>query len=220
MPAIVRYDEQHCPIARALDVLGDRWTLLILRELGVGDWRFTDLAAALPGISPTQLTQRLRAMAADDLLASKELPPPAARSVYTITARGRAAVPVLRALVRYGMPLLEQADPGDVIRPWSAVSVGLSAYFDPLAAAGIDERYRLLVDGQEFALSSVRGGGPAREPDLIVATSARMLLDIRQGRITLRAAIDAGAVAVTGSKRVLANFIAVFRLDQPVPAAV
>ena len=60
MPATVRYDEQYCPIARALDVLGDRWTLLILRELVNGDQRFTDLRASLPGIAPTVLTQRLR----------------------------------------------------------------------------------------------------------------------------------------------------------------
>ena len=62
MPAIVRYDQQYCPIARALDVLGDRWTLLIMRELLIGDQRFTDLRTHLPGIAPTLLTQRLRTM--------------------------------------------------------------------------------------------------------------------------------------------------------------
>ena len=83
MPATVRYDEQYCPIARALDVLGDRWTLLILRDLVGSDQRFTDLRRRLPGIAPTLLTQRLRTMMAEGLVATKELPPPAARSVYT-----------------------------------------------------------------------------------------------------------------------------------------
>ena len=68
MPATVRYDEQYCPIARALDVLGDRWTLLILRELVVGDQRFTDLRRHLPGIAPTVLTQRLRTMTEQGLV--------------------------------------------------------------------------------------------------------------------------------------------------------
>ena len=68
MPATVRYDEQYCPIARALDVLGDRWTLLILRELIIGDQRFTDLREHLPGIAPTMLTQRLRTMTEQGLV--------------------------------------------------------------------------------------------------------------------------------------------------------
>ena len=219
MPATVRYDEQHCPIARALDVLGDRWTLLILRELTAGDRRFTDLRDALPGIAPTLLTQRLRTMAADGLLASKELPPPAARSVYTITPRGRETVPVLRALVRWGMPLLEEAGPDDVVRPWSAVSIALTAYFDPAMAAGIDERYRLEIDGQPFELSSVAGGGePRAEADLALAMSAKTLLDIRQGRVTLPDAIASGAVRKTGTAKALANFTKVFRVDRPAVA--
>ena len=68
MPATVRYDEQYCPIARALDVLGDRWTLLILRELVGGDRRFTDLRDHLPGITPTILTQRLRTLTEQGLV--------------------------------------------------------------------------------------------------------------------------------------------------------
>jgi len=71
MPATVRYDEQYCPIARALDVLGDRWTLLILRELVNGDQRFTDLRTSLPGIAPTVLTQRLRALTDQGLVTTK-----------------------------------------------------------------------------------------------------------------------------------------------------
>ena len=93
MPATVRYDEQYCPIARALDVLGDRWTLLILRELVNGDQRFTDLRTNLPGIAPTVLTQRLRALTEEGLVTTKELPPPAARSVYTLTERGPSCRP-------------------------------------------------------------------------------------------------------------------------------
>src|SRR5258706_5937793 len=158
MPAIVRYDEQHCPIARALDTVGDRWTLLILRELIISDQRYTDLAAHLPGIAPTLLSQRLRTMTDQGLITTKELPP-AARSVYAVTRRGRDAITVLRALTRFGMPLLEE--PGDdvVVRPWTAAHAAVGAYFQPLETVGVDERYLLRIDDEEFTMSSVPGGG-------------------------------------------------------------
>lgn len=212
MPATVRYDEQHCPIARALDVLGDRWTLLILRELVNGDRRFTDLRANLPGIAPTLLTQRLRSMTEQGLIATKELPPPAARSVYIATARGRRAIPVLRALARYGMPLLEAPDEGTVIKPTMVAMAGLTAYFDAPAALGVDERYLVRVGGEEFPMSSVRGGGEHRPPDLVLDASAATWMDIRQGRTTLRQAIKDKRMTRTGPAAVMRHFAAIFQL--------
>ncbi|MCU1396572.1 MAG: transcriptional regulator, HxlR family [Ilumatobacteraceae bacterium] len=213
MPATVRYDEQYCPIARALDVLGDRWTLLILRELVIGDQRFTDLRDHLPGIAPTLLSQRLRSMAEQDLLASKELPPPAARSVYTITERGRAAVPVMRALARWGVPLLEEPAEDQEIRSWTAINGTVATFYDPVAAAGVDERYLFRVGGDEVVLSSVKGGGTPRDtPDLVIEGPARVWIDIRQGRTTLHDAIDHGVVTVDGSATALANFQRIYRL--------
>src|SRR2546421_5058094 len=81
--------EQFCPLARALDVLGERWTLLVVRELLLGPRRFSDLRAHLPGIAPALLTQRLRDLEAAGLVRRAELPPPAARTVYELTERGR-----------------------------------------------------------------------------------------------------------------------------------
>jgi DNA-binding HxlR family transcriptional regulator len=212
MPATVRYDEQYCPIARALDVLGDRWTLLILRELVIGDQRFTDLRLHLPGIAPTQLTQRLRTMTDQGLVATKTLPPPAARSVYTATDRGREAIPVMRALARWGVPLLEAPDHDQVVRAWSAVSAMVGAFYDAVEAIGIDERYLFRVDGEEIVLSSVRGGGPDRPPALVVESSARALVDIRQGRTTLRDAIDTGLVRTSGDPQALENLQRIYDL--------
>src|SRR6476646_10207660 len=109
---------QYCPIARALDVLGDRWTLLILRELTMsGDRRFTDLRRSLPGIAPGLLSDRLRSLTEHGLVTTKELPPPAARTVYAVTPRGREAVPVLRALSRFGLPLLDPPGQGPEAEP-------------------------------------------------------------------------------------------------------
>ena len=105
---------QHCPIAVALDELGDRWVLLILRELMLGPQRFTDLRHALPGIAPNLLSERLRTLEDAGLVARTVLEPPAARTVYVVTARGRNAGPVLDALARYGAGRLGPADD----RPW------------------------------------------------------------------------------------------------------
>src|SRR4029079_7716597 len=80
---------QYCPIAAGLDLIGDRWTLLMLRELSMGDRRFTDLRAALAGIAPNLLTERLRSLQAIGLVTTIELPPPAARSVYRLTEEGK-----------------------------------------------------------------------------------------------------------------------------------
>src|SRR5512141_1976230 len=117
MSAPVRYDEQYCPIARALDVLGDRWTLLILRELVVGDQRFTDLRTHLPGVTPAVLTDRLHTLRERGLVDVAPAPQ-GSRSLYTITARGRETMPVMRALARFGMPLLDDPSSAEVVRPW------------------------------------------------------------------------------------------------------
>ena len=211
MPAIVRYDQQYCPIARALDVLGDRWTLLIMRELLIGDQRFTDLRMHLPGIAPTLLTQRLRTMIDNGLVATKELPPPAARSVYTATEHGRSVIPVMRSLAVWGMPLLEE--PGDELemRPQLCANATVTGYYDAEGAAGIDERYLLRIDGEDILLSSVKGGGvPHDAPDLVLEGSARTWVDIRRGRTTLREAIKDGRVKRTGGATALRNFQRIF----------
>src|SRR3954451_17307065 len=191
MPAVHGY-QQYCPIARALDVVGDRWTLLILRELTMaGDRRFTDLRRSLPGIAPGLLSDRLRLLAEHGLVTTKELPPPAARTVYTVTSRGREAIPVLRALSRFGLPLLDPPGHGpdaEPVNPAMAVQAAVAAFYDPVAAVGVEERYELVVDGRAFPLASQRGGpgaaGAARR-DLTLTVGAATLVDIRQGRTTL-----------------------------------
>lgn len=211
MAATVRYDDQYCPIARALDVLGDRWTLLVLRELVSGENRFTDLRRALPGMTATLLSQRLRVMEDQGLVTSVPQPPPSKRSLYAVTPRGREAVPVMRSLVRFGMPLLEPVA-GREVRPWMAVSSCVEAWFDPDAAEGIDERYLIRIGGQEFALSSVAGGGKPRDPDLVAESDAALWVELRQGATTVREALRSGRLHVTGPRRVLTHMQRVFRL--------
>ncbi|HEX4492791.1 MAG TPA: helix-turn-helix domain-containing protein [Acidimicrobiia bacterium] len=212
MSTPVRYDQQYCPIARALDVLGDRWTLLIIRELGIGDQRFTELRRHLPGIAPTVLTQRLRELA-DEGLVTMHDDPSTRRQLYALTDRGREAGPVLRALARWGMPLLEPRPDDRTVRPRAALNVAILSYYDAAAAAGIDERYRLEIDGETFTLSSVKGGGKARATaDVELVAGAGTWIDIRQGRLTLQQARKDGLVQVTGPARSVANFRRVFRI--------
>jgi DNA-binding HxlR family transcriptional regulator len=215
MPATVRYDAQYCPIARALDVLGDRWTLLILRELVIGDQRFTDLRSNLPGIAPTVLTQRLRTMADQGLITTRPSETgTAGRSLYTLAARGREAIPVMRALAQWGLPLLEEPTEDRDVRAWSAVNVAVSGYYDPVAAVGVDERYLIRVGDEEFPLSSLRDGGTVREkPDLVIDSTARVWIDIRHGRLTFAQARRAQLIRTTGSRDAVANFRRIFHLD-------
>jgi DNA-binding HxlR family transcriptional regulator len=127
-PKPARSYGQYCPIAVGLDLLGDRWVLLILRELANRDQRFSDLRRGLPGIAPNLLSERLQSLTGEGLVESVELPPPAARSVYRLTADGKKAIPVLRAVARFGVRYLDDEPAGSLtarraayalMAPWS-----------------------------------------------------------------------------------------------------
>lgn len=177
--------DQYCPIAAALDVIGDRWTLLILRELAIGDRRFTDLRRALPGIAPNLLADRLRDLQADGLVEQRELPPPAARAVYAITTAGKEVVPVLRSLARFGAGRLGPADEATSVRPTMAVFAMVAPYHRPEATG---ERFhaRLHVDGATFDLRSDGDqlslrSRPDDVPDVELDLDGRDLVAARQG---------------------------------------
>lgn len=213
MSTPTRYDEQYCPIARALDLLGDRWTLLVLRELVPGERRFTDLKRALVGVTPAVLTVRLRQLVEHGLV--HEVPDGSGGRVrYAMTARGRETQPVMRSLARFGMDLLEDPAEAEYVRPWSAVQTCLVVYFDPAAAAelGVDERYLVRIDGEEFVLSSVRGGGPDKTPSVTIELGAATLFALRQGRVSWADAVAGGELSVTGPLAAQRRFRDIFRL--------
>ena len=207
--------QHYCPIARTLDLLGDRWSMLILRELLFGESRFSDLRNNLPGISPTLLTERLQALESHGLVTTRELAPPAARTVYTVTEKGREALPILRAMARFGMSLLPSPKSVPKIRPALAAHGVVAAYYDAAAAARLDERYRLVIDGETFELGAARGRRSAAktdEPDLTISGPAHAIVAARLGETTLKDAIADGLITTRGSKRALRNFQRVFRL--------
>src|ERR687894_944233 len=127
--------QQYCGLARALDIAGDRWTLLIVRELLPGPRRFTDLIDGLPGISRKLLAERLRDLERDGVIARRELPPPAARQVYELTDDGRDLATAIGPLIAWGAKRLGERDPAQSFHPrWP--TVGMVALADREAAKG------------------------------------------------------------------------------------
>jgi DNA-binding HxlR family transcriptional regulator len=167
-----------CGIARALDVLGDRWALLVIRDLIFGPKRFTDLRAGLPRVSPDVLTQRLRELEDAGLLRHARLRPPAASQVYELTERGRALEPMLLELGRWGAGAPFPG--GDITFGPDAAMLALKTMFDPAAATGRNESYELRFGDVEFHVRVADGSlaiarGQAAEPDATIATDPAAL---------------------------------------------
>jgi DNA-binding HxlR family transcriptional regulator len=159
-----RYD-QYCPIAHALGLVGERWALLIVRELLHGPQRYTDLAASLPGIGTNILAARLRELEGCGLVAKRRLPPPAASQVYELTAYGLGLKPVMRELALWGLRSLGAPSEDDHPAPGWLMDA-LDTVFAPVAPAG---RFEFRI-GDELA-SIVDGAarpGPTEDPDVVV----------------------------------------------------
>jgi DNA-binding HxlR family transcriptional regulator len=115
---------QYCTVARALDVVGERWTLLLVRELSTGPKRFKDLLGGLPGIGTNLLTNRLKTLEGEGIVRRATLPPPAGSNVYELTELGRSLEPVIVALSRWGARLLDAPREDDEMRAgWAAVAM-------------------------------------------------------------------------------------------------
>src|SRR3954469_4934466 len=148
--------EQYCPVAHALSLVGERWSLLVVRELLKGARRYTDLAAGLPGIGTNILATRLRDLEAAGVLHRRKLPPPAASTVYELTPYGAGLEEVIHAIARWGARSLGLPRREDDLEPgW-----GLNAFpalFYPERARGLTETYVLRVDDDAFTVRLVDG---------------------------------------------------------------
>jgi DNA-binding HxlR family transcriptional regulator/putative sterol carrier protein len=210
--------QQYCALARALDVAGDRWTLLIVRELVPGARRFTDLLEGLPGISRNLLTERLRGLERDGVVARRELPAPAARLVYELTADGRDLADAMVPLIRWGSGRLGERKSGESFRPrWSAV--GMAGLADREAANGINETYQYLVGDSAFHFTVDDGSievhdGPAHDPAVVVTTDEKTYADIASGKITASSAAAAGALTVAGDPQAAKRLRKIFSRSQ------
>jgi DNA-binding HxlR family transcriptional regulator len=200
---------QYCGIARALDLIGERWALLVIRELVLGPKRFTDLRRGLPGIATNVLSDRLRRLERDGVIGRRSLPPPAASTVYELTEYGQELVPIMLALGRWGARTMGARSPEQELHPeW--LMVALRAYYQPQAAKGISARIGLHLDGTAFTVDLERGrleitpGAPA-EAELNVTADPEALAGF-----LARRSLQPDALRAEGDRGLLARLPAIF----------
>lgn len=199
---------QYCSMARALDVAGDRWRLLIVRELLTqGDCRYSDLRRGLPGMASNLLAQRLREMEESGLLVRKELPPPVGSTVYALTRRGRELQGVVRELVRWGAPLMAESPDGEEFRyHWLALPLRFLCRDNLPDRPRVVVRVGSLADGcdvvAEAGAVDVLQPSPDRAADATVTGPPQLLVALFTGQVPARRAPSMG-LAVDGEKDAL-----------------
>jgi DNA-binding HxlR family transcriptional regulator len=181
---------QYCGLAKALDVIGDRWSLLIVRELLLRErCRYTDLRHGLPGIATNLLAARLRELEAAGVVEREEAPPPVATTLFRLTERGRQLGTAVKALGAWGAPLLADAPEDDEFRShWLALPVGLHLRDRRPDEPPIEIEVR--VDELPVVIETADGRvrtrpGPAGKPDAVIAGPPRLAVGVFSGRIAL-----------------------------------
>jgi DNA-binding HxlR family transcriptional regulator len=189
-----------CNIALTLDLVGERWTLLVLRELFTGSGTFSDMQDSLPGMAPNLLTARLRQLEDDGLVAQEKAPGMRNRRIYRLTERGRALEPLLVEMVRFGIAARLTAAPDDFFRPgWVVLSA--KAAFRRDRAAGMSETYEFRAGDEVFYLG-VRDGepnhgvGPAPAPAVVAEMSKETFDRFQSGRLEPAAGVASGAIRI------------------------
>jgi DNA-binding HxlR family transcriptional regulator len=208
-----------CGVARALDLVGERWTLMIVRELLLGPKRFTDLRTGLPAVGPDVLSQRLRELTDANLVAKRKLPPPAAAQVYELTALGRRLEPVVVALGDFGSVLPIPPD-CPMRMSFDAHLLSLRTLFSPERAGDLSARIELRLDGGPPQRASIAGGRFAIEaggfdhPDAVIEGDPGELLGVAHGRAPLAAT----GLRISGDRELGERFLTLFPLPEPMIA--
>ncbi len=211
-----------CGIARALDLVGERWALLVVRELVLGPKRFTDLRAGLPHLSPDVLAQRLRELEAASVVRRRTLPPPAGSRVYELTDWGGELEPVLLALGRWGSRAAFPPEHGPL--GIDAFVLALETLFDPTAADGLSAGYELRLGEYRFH-ARVSGGrlelgrGDADRPDATIAGDPGTLSAVLWHGRSLARALRSGTIALQGDRVAAERFLALFPAPRPAETA-
>ena len=205
------YDE-YCALAKSLDVVGDRWTLLIVRELELrGACRYTDLRNGLPGIATNLLADRLRELESEGLVARAEAPPPIATTLFRLTPRGAELRPVLESLVRWGMPLMTEDSTGDAVRShWLAGA--LESMLTDRRPDAPPATLEVRTGDQPIAIEARNGAihvrlGPAERADATLTGPAKPIMGLLLGRMEPVHA-EASGVVLEGDETILDRFIA------------
>jgi DNA-binding HxlR family transcriptional regulator len=203
--ATARTYGEHCAVARALDVIGERWALLVVRELLLGPKRFTDLQAGLPNAKPSVVSHRLRELEEAGVVRRRKLGPPSGAMVYELTDDGRDLEPIVIALGHWGSRV--PTKPG-AVHGSDSVVIALESRFDPEAAAGLsgtielrlgDDRYRIALSEGEIA---ARRGEPDAG-DAVIETDTETLGDALLGGAL-------GDVRIEGDRDLAERFLALY----------
>jgi DNA-binding HxlR family transcriptional regulator len=209
---VPRSYQQNCPIAKGLDVLGERWTLLVLRELIGGPRRYGDLRAQLPGIATNLLADRLRELEDAGLVDREELPPPVARTVYTLSETGwRKVLPVVKAIATFGLDMIVPDE--SALTPLNGFLAGILLAVDPGVARDLNASYRIEIDDRRFEFAVDKGGLTAAQgpPVVTVTATAADTITARLGATAAerkaalrRVKFDGDASAIETMRRVFA----------------
>ncbi len=207
-----------CGIPRALDRVGERWALMIVRELLLGPKRFTDLRTGLPAVSPDVLAQRLRELDESGVVRKRKLPPPAASQVYELTEWGFELEPVVLALGRWGARA--PSAPEGAGMSFDAHITSLMTLFDPELAEGFEANLELRLDEHVFCARVADGRfeivrGEAAAPDVTIETDPGTLIALIHGRRAFDDALKAGEVTLSGDQHAAERFIGLFPLPEP-----
>jgi DNA-binding HxlR family transcriptional regulator len=199
---------QYCGLAHALELVGERWALLVIRDLLTGPKRFTDLRRGLPRIPTNVLSARLKELERDGIVQRRVMPRPASGVAYELTDYGRELKGAVICLIAWGTKTLGEPRPGDTVNAASLV-MGLGEMFRPEAARGLRATFEVRFGGSVIHARIEDGAvdvaeGPAPEPDLTIETEALPALLSGDGR--------AEAVELTGDAGLLDRFVAAFRL--------
>ena len=203
---------QYCGLAYALDIIGERWTLLIIRELIAGPRRFTDLMAGLPGISTNLLSERLKRLEQQGILSRRTLPPPAASTVYELTSLGQALEKTLLELGKWGSQFVPPSAEGATVLNVGSYALTLRTFFRPEQAQGVDETYELRIDHEVLQVQIKEGKihvhqGETRTADAIFQTDMPTYLGLLQRQIQPDEAVSKGLIRIEGDPGALSRFL-------------
>lgn len=220
-PARRRYEDA-CGAAHALDLVGERWALLVMRELMFGPKRFGELRASLPGISANVLTLRLEGLEAAGVVRRRKLPPPASAQVYELTEWGRESEPIFQALGRWAA----RSPTHDPSLPLSTASLLLSfrTMLDRGRAAGMEARIGFRIGGETFVGRLADGGieiaaSPVEGAEVVFAGTASAIAGAVYGGAPLDAMERAGALRIEGCRALAERFVTLFPLPPKVVRA-
>jgi DNA-binding HxlR family transcriptional regulator len=212
-----------CRFAYALDLVGERWALLVVRELLLGPKRFTDLRRGLPHASPNILSERLRELEQGGVVHRRKLPPPAGVQVYELTEWGAELEPIVTKMGAWGARSPVPPEHREIGA--DSIVLALRSLFDPEAAGGLEASYELRIGEERFRVD-VAGGEVALSRGAVEDAAAAIEVDepatlaaILTGQLPPDQAVEAGLAKLTGTKRELRRFFTLFPMPEPCPAS-